>query len=281
MRPLAASVFLLVVVGCGDGGGSEPPDAAGTVDAGMTDGACSASPDGAPSGHALGDLNGTWAVLERVHAVVGQPLPSSQLSRQMYTFDITQTGTDLAIVEHMCDIQVDDLSGAETTRMLPALFASLAPTNRTGSLTGDATAGFELTTVQAYRVRGVALTDIATEALPTEATDPRLRDMDSDSKPGVTLLLDGLLDGRAYVVQREWNLYYDAALVTPDRIEGRSMWSSEQIYLGSDPPEIAELGIVATPDADPAKHEVVLVRVPDGSDCAFVAAHQCTLFDGK
>jgi len=282
MRLLASMVQVVVVAtvlatGCGgDGGAPATPDGAPIeIDAG-----CVPGPDATPSSQALGDVNGSWAVLELSHARVGQPLNSVQISRELYTFTITQTGTDLAIVEQMCDIQVDDASGLESTRMLPSLWPSLPPVNRIGSLVADGAGGFTLTTMQAYRTRGITLVNIETDPLPTDASDPRIEDWDEDSHPGITLLLDGILRGQAYVIQRDWNMY-NASQVGIDLIEGHTMWDSEQVYLGSDPDSIAELNISADPDPDPSKHTVQLVRIPAGSDCAYVTANQCTLFAGK
>ena len=286
MRALVMALVVVLVSGCGDDD-DDGDDDAPAIDASMpdakpideTDAGCLPQPDAAPSGKELGDVSGTWAVNERVIALVGAPLNSKQLSRQLYVFVITQNGTELAIDEHMCDIQVDDVDGLETTRTLPKLWEDLPVNPRVGFVIENKAGGFNFGLEKKFRVRGAALDNVETDPLPTTAEDPRLRDQDSDSQPGITLLLDGILRGRAFVVQREFN-QYDAQLVGPDRIEGRSMWNSEQVYIGSDPPEIAELGIQASPDPDPSKHNVLLVRVPDGSDCAYLIANQCSLFDG-
>ena len=44
--------------------------------------------------------------------------------------------------------------------------------------------------------------DAATEEVPTDPKDPRVRDGDMDGKPGVTLTVDGLIKGSVYVVNR-------------------------------------------------------------------------------
>jgi hypothetical protein len=288
----ALTLASLLVVGsflggaCGDddaGDDDAPTIDASTIDVKQpdpVDAGCTPQPDATPSGKTEGDLSGTWAVNERVIALVGQPLNSSQLSRQLYVFDVTQEGENLTIAEHMCDIQVDDVNDLETTRTLPKLWEDLPVNPRTGTVVANKDGTFTFTLTKKFRVRGAALTDVENDPLPTMASDPRLRDMDSDSQPGITLLLDGILRGRAFVVQREFNQYTTTS-VGADRLEGRSVWSSEQVYIGSDPPEIAELNAQAAPDPDPTKHNVFLVRIPDGSDCAYLVANQCSLFDGK
>ena len=277
---LATSSILLVVAACGDST-TTFPDA--HVEP-MPDAGCVPGPDAAPSGKPLGDVSGTWAVVETSIARVSQPLNSEQISRNLYTFEITQTGTDLQIVEHTCDIEVDDATGIETTRMLPALFTNIPPLTRAGALVPDGNGKFTFTTELAIHLRGVTMTDPANDPMPERdggvAAGVVIVDTDMDSHPGITLLLDGLLRGQAYVVQRDHN-QYTATQTSPDQVEGHNVWASEQVYLGSDPESIANLNIPATPDPDASKHTGVLVRVPDGSDCSYVVTNQCQLFNGK
>ena len=268
-----------LVAACGDGG-TVTPDAKPLP---MADAGCEPGPDAAPSGKALGDVSGTWAIIELSYAVVSAPLTSVQISRNLYTYDVTQTGADLTIVERPCDIQVDDEAGSESTRMLPTLWANIPATNRIGQLVQDKGGAYHFTTQMAYRTRGITMADIANDPMPdTDAgvADPRVEDWDMDGNPGITLLLTGILHGQAYVVQRDWN-QYDAEQTSPDQIEGHTTWDSEQTYLGSDPPAIRILNVQASPDPDASKHKVLLVRVPAGSNCSYVVANQCQLFNGK
>src|SRR5689334_12352194 len=105
MRALVVAMVVVLVSGCGDD--DDDGDDVPTIDGSMPDAkpmdeidaGCLPQPDAAPSGKTLGDVSGTWAVNERVIALVGAPLNSKQLSRQLYVFEITQTGTELAINE--------------------------------------------------------------------------------------------------------------------------------------------------------------------------------------
>jgi hypothetical protein len=277
---LATSSILLVLAACGDSTTAFPDGhPVEVIDAG-----CVPGPDAAPSGKPLGDVTGTWAVVETSIARVSQPLNSEQISRNLYTFEITQKGAGLAIVEHTCDIEVDDATGIETTRMLPALFPRIPALNRIGGLVPDGNGKFTFTTQDAYHLRGVTMEDPATNPMPERdggvAPGVVIEDTDMDGHPGITLLLDGLLRGQAYVVQRDHNAY-NATQSAPDLLEGHNVWGSEQVYLGSMPSSIAELNIQATPDPDASKHTVMLVRVPTGSDCSYVVTNQCQLFNGK
>ena len=46
----------------------------------------------------------------------------------------------------------------------------------------------------------------------------------------------------------------------------------------ADPKAIVDLKPSARPDADASQHTFQMVKVPDGSDCAYVLAHECELF---
>jgi hypothetical protein len=285
MRLLTATSSIVVVAaslcGCGGDNNTVFPDARVPV---VPDAGCEPGPDAAPSGKALGDVSGTWAVVELSTAVVTGPLTSAQISRNLYTFVVTQTGTELSIVEHTCDIEVDDTMGLEKTRMLPTLWPNLPVLTRPGALVDEGGGHFTFTTQDAIHLRGVTMEDPVNDPMPARdggvAPGVVIQDTDMDDHPGVTLLLDGLLRGQAYVVQRDHNAY-TGTQSSPDQIDGHNVWSSEQVYLGSMPQSIADLAINATPDPDPSKHTFQLIRIPDGSDCSYVVDHQCQLFDGK
>jgi hypothetical protein len=265
----------MMMAACGD------DDAAGTPDAFVpdpVDAGCVPGPDATAIATSTGDVTGTWAVLQLNTAVV-TALNSTQIARNVHVYVMTQTGTDVSVTERLCEIKIDDTQDLEHTRMLPKFAPSIPMLTRNGALV-DNGGTLEFTTEQAYTSRGITLVNIATDPLPTDPSDPRIGDWDEDGNPGITLLLDGVLRGQAYVIQRDWNAY-TGAQTAPDLIEGLAAWESDQIYLGSDPPEIAEINAIATPDPDPTTHTFMLVRIPDGSDCSYVLANQCTLFNGK
>ena len=54
----------------------------------------------------------------------------------------------------------------------------------------------------AVQVQGAHLVMPNSEALPADAADPRVFDQDQDGLPGVTVLIEGILDGSVQVVQR-------------------------------------------------------------------------------
>ncbi len=263
---------ILLVAACGGNSGTTPDAASSGPDASF----CPALPDAGTAGAANGDLNGTWAVQSKTLAQV-QGFGGAQLAVTSWLLEITQSGTDLAVVETMCSLKIDSVDGNTQVRVTPAYIAAAPAENRTGNIVDDGAGGYTFTLDENYIVRGATLTDEINDPLPTDASDPRVGDWDMDGNPGVTLLIDGILSGKAYVVQRDHN-QYTGSQIDANRIEGRVVWGSEQNYLGSDPPQIATLASQAFPDPDPGKHTFIMVHLDDNADCAFVTTNSCSLF---
>jgi hypothetical protein len=181
----------------------------------------------------------------------------------------------VTFTDKLCELVVTNSELDLTISLLPKAVASVQVLDRTGQLTGT-----DFTTAKAYTQRGVLLENIETDPLPAEATDPRLVDGEEDGHPGVTLILRGFLMGAIYVAQRDWNAYF-GTLVDADHIQGYADWGSEQLAYGGDPEEFVQFGINAVRAPGDEKHPIYLVRIPEGSDCAYVLANQCTLFGGK
>lgn len=259
--------------GCGDGDGADPVDAAaGAIDASF----CPSPRDAGASEVPDGQLTGRWAMQNITLAQV-QGFGGAQEATTLWLHEIVQTGTDLAVVETMCSMKIDSVDELTTVRVTPGFVSAMPAENRLGTVTdaGGGTYGYALE--QNYITRGVTLVDEATDALPTDVGDARIGDWDGDGKPGMTLLIDGILAGQAYVIQRD-HTRFDGTQIDRGRVEGLIVWGSEQVYLGSDPENIAELASQAFPDPDASKHTFQLVRIPDDADCAYVNANACNLF---
>lgn len=271
--PLAMASTLLLSVACGGGSDDAAPDAAsGEIDAFY----CPPGPDAGAVGAADGDGSGTWAMLTITLAQV-QGLGGAQEARSTFLQQMTQDGTELVGTEVMCSLEIDSLDGYTTTRVTPAFIASLPPEARTGRIVPDGSGGYDYQADEIYITRGVTLDDEANDPLPTDPDDPRIGDWDEDGHPGLTLLINGLLSGTAYVIQRD-HTQSDGKQIDANRIEGLITWGAEQVYLGSDPPAIATLAPETFPDPDPTKHTFQLVRIPDGEGCEYVTENRCNLF---
>jgi hypothetical protein len=265
-----AAVSLPAGCGGGDDGG-EPPDAAPLPDAVQ---ACRAElPDPLPP--ADGDITGTWGYFSKFFSNV-QGVSGSQISRSYYLHEYTRDGEQLTVTETLCDIEVDAPEAGTSIRLGPGFVASQPAITRTGSI---AAGDFAFALDQTYIARGVELDDIVNDDLPTDPADPRVVDSDGDGDPGVTLLLDGILAGQLFEVQRDHNAP-SGVQTSADRVEGLVVWGSDISYLGADPEFLLDLVNQALPDPDPNKHTFELVRLQAGSDCAYVLENRCDLFTG-
>jgi hypothetical protein len=262
---------LLWSTGCGNGPNGGAPDAnTSGIDAYYT------PADAGPVGPADGDGSGTWAMLTITLAQV-QGFGGAQVARSTFLQEMTQTETELSGTETMCSLEIDSVDGYTQTRVTPDFIASIPPEERTGRITPDGAGGYDYVADKIYILRGVTLEDEANDPLPTDPEDPRIGDWDGDDNPGVTLLITGLLSGKAYVIQRD-HTRSDGKQVNANRIEGLITWGGEQVYLGSDPEAIADLASEAFPDPDPNEHTFQLVRIPPDAGCDYIAENRCDLF---
>lgn len=125
---------------------------------------------------------------------------------------------------------------------------------------------------------GIRLADPANDRLPTDPADPRIVDDDGDGNPGVTVRIRVTDDfgGELYIARREI-FAYDAALVSPDRLEGTVEDHSEQLVIGASDPVFATSKAQWVQRADRSLSPIVLVRVDDSWDCGRLAAERGTL----
>ena len=78
-----------------------------------------------------------------------------------------------------------------------------------------------------WEVHGARLEQTRTEALPQRLDDPRLQDPDGDGHPGLTIQVEGFVDGELRVVHRGWTAW--AGKVTDSNtFEVKLLWDAEQ-----------------------------------------------------
>jgi hypothetical protein len=125
---------------------------------------------------------------------------------------------------------------------------------------------------------GVRLANPAEDPLPTDPADPRVVDDDGDGNPGITVRIKVTedLQGELYIARREI-FAYDAALVSPDRLEGTVTDRSEQLVIGASNPIFATSKAQWVQLADLSQSPIVLVRVDETWDCDRLAAERATL----
>ncbi len=269
MRAWCVAGVGALAMGCGDDGESDTTDT--TPAEAETQAEAQNETETTPM---TGEVEGRWAMLETQSALVTTELlgTQTQTSVSYYLADMAAGSLSLTL----CDWLTDDEAGLATTRMGNSVLASLTPLVRTYEVSADG-AGFKFATGKGYTLRGVELDDIYTDPMPTEGTDATVRDQDGDSKPGITLVVQGTITGQLYVAHRHI-AELDGALESDTRISGLTDWTTEQSIFGSDPALLAAQKPVAVTDPNASKSHFVMVKVDAAASCASINADRATLF---
>jgi hypothetical protein len=228
----------------------------------------------------LEDISGRWAYLEVQSLLVTSSFTGDFSNRvvSLQLFEVSQNGTELSIEASWCDRFVVDPE-APVRAVLPAEFvAALTDATLEGSYSQDAEGAWHFEVPTWYQSEGAELEDITDpELLPTEPDDPAVVDQDQDGQPGMTVELQGVMQGSTYVVQ--WaRLSLDGIPVSDDRIQGALDFDAREIVLASEPAMIRDLVEPSTPNLDGCASFFVLVRLPEDADCATINEQRETLF---
>lgn len=220
-----------------------------------------------------GEIDGTWAMVETQTALV-EVLGSMMEQRSVSYYRAVIA--DGKITVGLCAWKTEDDLKAYTTVMRPSLLTALETFTRSITVTANG-AGFDIATDEGVTTRGVNLADPAGDAMPTASDDSRIFDQDVDGKPGISLIIQGFLQGELYVIHRH-RASLTGALESDTRISGRTAWTTDQVILGSTPPELAAQDPKPRTHPDPSKSTFVMVKAIDGDDCASLNAKRDTLF---
>jgi len=212
------------------------------------------------------DLSGKWAQKVVMTSLSEPPIigtVTTWTTTYMY-WEIRQQGRALELQPETCDVSVREDSSMVTTR-LPDRFAEALPDRpRRGRITEED--GTTLLTIErSDRVLGARVREPRSETLPDSTDDARLVDADGDGHPGVTIEVEGIIDGSLYIVQRAWDRYR-GRIESSSRIEGTIEWAMEQrvvdstsVFLNSQPP--------TRPHPDASEQSFEMVRVDSDLDC--------------
>jgi hypothetical protein len=264
MKNVALGALLALSLGC-EAKGGDAPDLAAPADL---------RPE------AL-DLSGTWAMKltnaqQFEHMILGKS-DVTLTSLRLLTLVQAQGGREVSSKGRVCALSLTPFAGNQTTYP-DAAIAAMPEESAMVALGGEAAVGVSYkpqrqVLLLGWRARG----DAATEALPTDPKDDRVIDADKDQNPGVTLMLETLIGpGEAYAVSRDI-LTLEGKIEGRDRIAGTSRTEQAQVVLAARPAALKS-DVKATPDPDNKKSPFVMVRVPSGSDCAYVKAKKDTIF---
>lgn len=281
MRTMTLTTWAaLLITGCtvgssdasGAGGALQPDAAAGTGGGGA--GGADAQADADES--VVPAIEGVWAQ-KLVYGAINDIPAVGQTNGTTTTIqrvELQRSGTALTMMTEPCAIEIDDGTTVINTIVPDAFLHSLGVTDRAGHLQFDA-GRWQFVQDRKLQLRGVHLDQPETDALPTEASDPRVWDQDQDGNPGVTVRISGLTDGEVYLVQRDFHSL--DGVVDVDRIDGLVDWSTEQVVLGSDNP-ILNMQTQSATDPDASASYFLSTRVEASSDCSSILAQREQLF---
>lgn len=220
-----------------------------------------------------GEIDGTWAMVETQTALV-EVLGTVMEQRSVSYYRAVIADGKLTV--GLCDWKTEDDTKVYTTSMRPSLLAVLDTFERDLSVTANGT-GFDIATTQGVTTRGVDLADPMNDTMPTEASDSRVVDQDTDENPGISLVITGALQGELYVIHRH-KASLTGSLESDTRISGRTAWTTDQVILGASSEFLAEQDPKPQTHPDPSKSTFVMVKADAGDDCAALNAKRATLF---
>jgi hypothetical protein len=278
---------LPLALGCGSDDDDDNDDAASGSGGSSAGGASgTAGNDTVPSvcdeqtPYDLDDVSGKWAYLEVQTNVVTSTLMADFTNQvvSLQLLDVTQSGTDLSIESSWCDRFIID-PDAPVHAVLPNEFvAALPDATLEGSYSSDADGVWHFEVPEWYQTEGVVLDDVTdVDLLPTEPDDPAVIDQDEDGQPGMTVALQGALQGATYVAQ--WSrISLDGTPISEERIQGLLDYETRENVLASEPAYIREAVEQPMPDPDPCTSFFVLARLSADDDCVLVNEQRETLF---
>lgn len=223
------------------------------------------------------DLSGRWARVVVTTAVSEVPVLGDITSetRAVVLLDVKKKDGGFVVEEQVCGIENEVLGGMVKARF-PRAFLRAVSGGRSPARLVSTKDGLRYVEEKTVRVKGARLGDVSGDALPTRADDPRIEDPDADGQPGLTVEVEGMVDGKIYVVQRD-----ESALAGQvrdrSRIEGLVRWKAEQKVLG------ASRSMLRTdpdnrPHPEPKKSWFRMRRVPSRATCPEVMRRAPTLF---
>ncbi len=202
--------------------------------------------------------------------------PAESLQTALVLHDVRHEGGKVVVETRACAIDEPAHNGVQTV-FPDALIQSLGSwtTEARAWTRTDGTTVVDL--VPATSVFGCTLAAPETEALPTQADDPRLTDPDKDGHPGGTVQLQGLISGAIYVVQR--NIEHLRGVASgPGLLDGVLLGSREQKVVGASEAVLATFDLAATKHEDTERSDLRWRPLASGDDCAAVIAAAPTLF---
>lgn len=223
------------------------------------------------------DLSGTWAQMTERTSMSSAPFVGDIATTvtSISVLRVVQTGSEAAFEIEVCSIDTESDNESVVSEIPEAYVTSQPVMQRRASLaqTGNGLVVFAGDHVQ---VRGVHLDDPLVDLLPDDEDDTRVVDPDGDGHPGLTIRVQGLVDGEMYVVQR---MHTALCGFSPDgdRLDGFLEWSLEQVTLDASSFMLDRQNEL-TPHPDHRLHTFRTTRVEADTTCDQIVEQSEVLF---
>jgi hypothetical protein len=173
---------------------------------------------------------GTWAQIQVQTSIANIPFAGEVVSHTMAILRVVieQDSRRLKVHSTPCHISVDSEIDMVRT-VVPLAMVRAIGTQEFRARLKPSKAGWIYYQPPVMQTLGVRLTDEWKEEMPVSPDDPRLIDADADGKPGVTVRIEGVIDGAIYIAQRSWSRL--EGIIASDRIKGSLTWQTDQAIL--------------------------------------------------
>ncbi len=218
-------------------------------------------------------LNGVWAQQTVMSSLSKVPVVGDVTTKTITIQKVVIGGTapDYTVQSTPCSVEMESSSTVVKTIVPDAFVRSLPTTERSMRVDGSR---FEMPPL--WEARGVNLSAVETEALPTDKNDARIFDQDGDGKPGMTVRISGIISGDIYVIQRGSTEL--AGTVAENRLDGLVVWTDEQVILGSDNAILESNQPENRIDPNAENSFFHTTRLGEELDCEAIVAQAETLF---
>ncbi|QED26997.1 hypothetical protein FRD01_07025 [Microvenator marinus] len=212
-------------------------------------------------------LDGEWALVQVQTSESRVPVVGAVISTTTSVLHVRmkQNGKNLKVASTPCAVQIK--SEIDTVKtVIPQAFLDAVGTTNAVARIEEINGKWVFDQAPSVSVTGAVLKNNWRDPLPTSADDQRVFDADSDGRPGVSVLIRGLLDGSIFLVQRSWTALR-GVLSSKDQIAGTVRWNTEQkvldatsMFLKSEPE--------TRPHPDKERSRFVARRIPTGTQCS-------------
>lgn len=222
------------------------------------------------------NLTGTWVQRQMTTSLASAPLVGDihTTTMTLLRVEMVQEGPSVTTRVRVCDIQTESTGSVQST-LSDAYIEAIDVSERQAWVRqrGDDIRFFQ---EPSFRVLGANLQNPVVDSLPDAADDPRLIDQDSDGHPGVTIAVEGPVDGAIYIVQRVSNVLC-GDVIDGEILGGTVSWGIEQFTIGASN-FLLDRQNDSVPNPDPALNTFEARRIDNSMSCDAIIEQQATLF---